>query len=94
MESRKLWENPIPAFQYLERAIRKRGANSFSRVCYGRIRNKCFKIKEDLFRLAIKNKSFTMREMKHWNKSSKEVVDAPFLETFKIRLYGTLSNLI
>lgn len=35
-----------------------------------------------------------MREMKHWKKLSKEVVDAPFLETFKIRLYGTLSNLI
>jgi len=32
--------------------------------------------------------------MKHSNKLLREVVDAPSLETFKVRLERTLSNLI
>jgi len=35
-----------------------------------------------------------MRVVKHWNKLPREVVDAPSLETFKVRLDGALSNLI
>jgi len=34
-----------------------------------------------------------MRVVKHWNRLPREVVDAPFLETFKARLDGALSNL-
>ena len=35
-----------------------------------------------------------MRVMKHWNKLPREVVEAPFLEIFKARLDGALSNLV
>jgi len=35
-----------------------------------------------------------MTEMKHWHRVPKGVVDVPSLETFKVRLDGTLSNLI
>ena len=35
-----------------------------------------------------------MRLVKHWNRLSREAVDAPSLETFKVRLDGALSNLI
>jgi len=35
-----------------------------------------------------------MRVMKHWHRLPREVVDAPSLETSKIRLDGVLSNLI
>ena len=31
--------------------------------------------------------------MKHWNRFPGEVVDAPCLEAFKVRLDGALSNL-
>jgi len=35
-----------------------------------------------------------MRAVKHWNRLHREVVDAPSLVPFKLRLDGTLSNLI
>lgn len=34
-----------------------------------------------------------MRIMRHWNRLPKEVVSAPSLETFKVRLDEALSNL-
>jgi len=35
-----------------------------------------------------------MRVVKHWDGLSREMADAPSLETFKVRLEGTLSSLI
>jgi len=34
-----------------------------------------------------------VRVVRHWNRLPREVVDAPFLQTFKARLDGALSNL-
>ncbi|KFR05681.1 hypothetical protein Y956_02804, partial [Nipponia nippon] len=53
-----------------------------------------FKLKEGRFRLDIRNKFFTMSVVKHRNRLPREVVDAPSLETFKVRLDVALSNLI
>ncbi|KFV42477.1 hypothetical protein N341_10955, partial [Tyto alba] len=53
-----------------------------------------FKLKESRFRLGIRKKFFTMRVVEHWNRLPREAVDAPSLETFKVRLDGALSNLI
>ncbi|KFQ07411.1 hypothetical protein N329_09162, partial [Haliaeetus albicilla] len=52
------------------------------------------KLKGGRFRLDIRKKFFTMMVVKHWNRLPREVVDAPSLETFKVRLDGALSNLI
>jgi len=37
---------------------------------------------------------FTVRVVKHWNRLPREVVEAPSLGTFKVRLDGAVSSLI
>ena len=59
-----------------------------------RTRGSDFKLKKGRFRLDIMKKFFTMRMVKHWDKLPGEVVDAPSLETFKVKLDRALSNLI
>ncbi|KFQ82892.1 hypothetical protein N335_10891, partial [Phaethon lepturus] len=53
-----------------------------------------FKLKEGRFRLDLREKFFPMRVVKPWHRLPREVVDAPSLETFKVRLDGALSKLI
>ena len=53
-----------------------------------------FKLKEGRFTLDIRKKFFTMRVVRHWHRLPREVVDAPSLETFKVRFDRALSNLI
>ena len=45
-------------------------------------------------RLDIRGKSFTVREVKCWNRLLREVVDTPSLEVFKTRLDEALDNLV
>ncbi|KFO93701.1 hypothetical protein N320_05532, partial [Buceros rhinoceros silvestris] len=52
------------------------------------------KLEEGRFRLDIRKKVFTMRVVKHWHRLPEEVLDAPSLETFQVRLDGALGNLI
>ncbi|GAB0189051.1 hypothetical protein GRJ2_001370400 [Grus japonensis] len=94
LEKRRLWGDLIVAFQYSNVAYKKDEDKLFSRACSDRTRDNGFKLKESRFRLDIKKKCFMMRVVKHWNRLSREVVDAPSLETFKVRLDGALSNLI
>ena len=42
----------------------------------------------------VRKKFFAMRVVRHWNRLPREMVDAPSLETFNVRLNGALSNLI
>ncbi|KAK4830424.1 hypothetical protein QYF61_011132 [Mycteria americana] len=94
LEKRRLQGDLIAAFQYLKGANKKDGDRLFSRACCDRTRGNCFKPKEGRLRLDIRKKFFTMRVVKHCTRLPREVVDAPSLETFKVRLDGALSNLI
>jgi len=77
-------------FQYLKGAYKKDGDKLFS----DRTRANGIKLQEGRCRLGIRKKFFTMRVMKHWYRLTREVVDAPSLETFKAGLDGALSNQI
>jgi len=94
LEKRRLWGDLIAAFQYLKGGCRKDGGKLFSRSCCNRTRGNGFKLREGRFRLDIKKKFFTMMVVKHWHRLLREVMEAPSLETFKIRLDGALSNLL
>ncbi|KFM07429.1 hypothetical protein AS27_06324, partial [Aptenodytes forsteri] len=94
LERRRLRGDLIAACQYLKGAYKKDGGRLLSRACCDRTRGNGFKLKGVRFRLAIRQKFFTLRVVKHWNWLPREVVDAPSLETFKVRLAGALSNLI
>jgi len=94
VEQRRLWGDLLAAFQYLDGVYRKDGENPFSRVCGNRTSSNGFKLREDRFRLDIKQKIFTVRVVKHWNWLPREVVEVPSLETFKARLDGAWSNLV
>jgi len=94
LENRRLRGDLIAAFQYLKGAYRKDGEALFTRVCSDGTRGNGSKLKEGRFRIDIRKKFFTMRVVKHWHRLSREVVAAPFLETFKARLDGALSNLV
>ena len=59
-----------------------------------RTRGNGFTLRQGRFRLGIRRKLFTQRVVTHWNRLSKEAVDAPSLEAFKARLDVTLSSLV
>ncbi|KAK4832085.1 hypothetical protein QYF61_020700 [Mycteria americana] len=86
LEKRRLQGDLIAAFQYLKGACKKDGDRLSSRACCNRTRGNGFKLKEGRFRLGIRKNFFMTTEVKHWKRLPGEVVDAPSLETFKVRL--------
>ncbi|KAK4826836.1 LOW QUALITY PROTEIN: hypothetical protein QYF61_011644, partial [Mycteria americana] len=94
LEKRRLRGDLLVAFQYLKGADKKDGDRLHSRACSDRTRGNSLKLKEGRFRLDLRKKPFTLRVVKPWPRLPREVVDAPSLETFKVRLDGALSNLL
>lgn len=61
----------------------------------------CLQAQEDKFRLEgrfrldlRKKKSITTRVVRHWSSLPSDVVDAPSLKAFKVRLGKALGNLV
>ena len=72
----------------------KKDGRFFNRICWDRTRGNVFKLKEGRFRLDVRERVFTIRLVRHWNCLPREVVDTPYLETFKVRQDRALSTLI
>ncbi|KFO73026.1 hypothetical protein N303_02814, partial [Cuculus canorus] len=53
-----------------------------------------YKLEGRRFRLDIREKFFTMRVVRHWQRLPKQAVDAPSLEAFKARLNEALGSLV
>ena len=77
------------AYQYLQ----KRRGRLYSTVCCDRTRGNGFKLRGEIY-VGYKEKSFTVRVVRHWNRLPREVAYALSLEMFKVRLDEALSNLI
>ena len=77
LEKRKLRDDLIAAFQYLKGAYKQEGSQPFTRVDNGRTRGNGFNLREGRFRLDIREKFFTVRVMRCWNRLPSETVDAP-----------------
>ena len=94
LKKRRLQGDLTAAFLYFKGAYKKEGDKYVSRVCWDRTRGNGFKLRGGRFRSDIRKKFFMMRVVKHYNMLLREVVDAPSLETFKVRLEGARINLI
>jgi len=94
LEKRRLRGDLTAAFQCLKGAYEDDGDRLFSRACSDSPRGNGFKLKEGRFRLDIRKNFFTKTVVRHWNRLPREVVDAPSLDTFKVRLDGAFINLI
>jgi len=94
LEKRRVPGDLRAAFQYLKTTYKQDEDKVFIRACSGRAGGNGFKLKGGRFRLEIRKKNFMIRVVKHWNRLPRGVVDAPFLETFKVRLDGALHNLV
>ena len=68
LEKGRLWRDLIEALQYLKEAYRKAGEGLFIGAYSDRKRGNRFKMEEGRFRLDIRNKFFTVRVLRHWNK--------------------------
>ncbi|XP_058691655.1 triadin isoform X6 [Poecile atricapillus] len=93
LEKRRLRGYLLTVFQYLKGACKRAEEGLFTSACSDRTENG-FQLKEVGFSLDIREKIFTVRVVRLWNRLPREVVDSPSLEVFKARLDRALRYLL
>ena len=94
LKKRRLRGDLINAYKYLKGRCQKDGTRLFPVVRSDRTRGNGFELKEGRFTVGMRMKFFTLRVVKSWHMLPREVVDAPSLETFEVKLDRALSNLM
>ncbi|KAF4796588.1 hypothetical protein TURU_083014 [Turdus rufiventris] len=94
LENRRLRGYLITVFQYVKGACKTDKEGLLTTACSDRTRENGIKLKEVGFSLDIREKVFTVRVVRLWNRLPREVVDSPSLEVFKARLDRVLRYLL
>lgn len=76
----------MQAFTTLVELTKKEGEGLSVQTDRDRRKGNGFKLKEGMFRIDVREKFFTRRLVRHWNRLAREAGDAQFLEVLKARL--------
>lgn len=92
---RRLQGNLIVVFQKLKRVYKKEGEGLFIQSDSDRTRGNGFTLKAAGFRLEVTKKFFTLTVVKDRKRGPREAANvSSFLEVFRVKLDGALSNLV
>ena len=72
LEKRTLGGDQRVAFHCLKRGCKKEEDKLFSRFCCDRTRGSSFKLREEILRLDIRKKFFTIMVVRHWQRLPRE----------------------
>ena len=79
-------------FHFLKGAYKKEGDQLFTLFDSDRTRGNGLNLLERRFWTDFRKKFFSQREVRHWHRLPRAVVDIPSLQTPKVRLDGALST--